>query len=407
MRKFLHDQKENIIYLLLWLLLFAAPLLSSYIKATSDEHLTVQWAEIMKVWRIYAIFLVIFLTHNFVLAPLLVHKRKKTLYFTTTACLLVVFILFNCMSGGPKRLGTPPPREPRLEKMNEEPRMGDKERPAPPFMRETPPMEDLGERPPMEELGNLPPLDGLRKDDNRPPLPLNEGDFVNTFFLILLLGMNIGVKFYFKSERDREELLALEHENLEQQLEYLKYQINPHFFMNTLNNIHALVDIEPEKAKTTIVDLSKLMRYVLYESSSMTVPLSRDIDFLRNYIKLMRLRYDERVTISVNIPDTIADYQIPPMLLITFVENAFKHGVSYQQESFVNIDIRISEQRLHFTCKNSIPQKDEQNMPDEGGVGLANVRQRLDLLFADNYQLDINDSDNIYSVSLNIPLFNL
>ena len=265
------------------------------------------------------------------------------------------------------------------------------------------------------------------------PFPFGPGDVVNTVFLILLLGMNLGVKLFFKGERDKQELQELQRKNLEQQLEYLKYQINPHFFMNTLNNIHALVDIDPEQAKTTIVDLSRLMRYVLYEGSEATVPLSRDIDFLGNYIKLMRLRYSDRVDISTHFPTTIPDLQIPPMLLITFVENAFKHGVSYQQQSFVSIGIELAGQRLHFLCKNSKPngqtrsegqgakskgqgsrfkvqgskpesETSDNAAPREGGVGLTNVQQRLDLIFADDYKLNISDGDDTYSVSLDIPL---
>ena len=118
----------------------------------------------------------------------------------------------------------------------------------------------------------------------------------------------------------------LEKENLNQQLEYLKYQINPHFFMNTLNNIHALVDIDPEKAKTTIVELSKMMRYLLYEGNNSLIPLHREVEFLRNYITLMKLRYTDKVKIDTDIPVSLPDRRLPPLLLITFVENAFKHG---------------------------------------------------------------------------------
>ena len=213
--------------------------------------------------------------------------------------------------------------------------------------------------------------------------------------------MNLGVKFYFKTRDDQKKLLRLEKENLEQQLEYLKYQINPHFFMNTLNNIHALVDIDAEKAKSTILELSKMMRFILYEGDKQGVPLTREFDFIRNYITLMELRYTDKVQIRVNLPQQAPDRLIPPLMLITFIENAFKHGISYQHPSFIDIMVDVQDDRLHFTCNNS---KAEKSNPEKGGVGLTNVRQRLKLLYDNNYTLHIQDNPDTYQVQLTIPL---
>ena len=395
MRLSLRNQKENIFYLILWLVLFAAPVLTSYIRATTGEEIPVHWPEIFHVWKIFAVFLIIFLIHNFVLAPLLVYKERKRLYLATTGCLVAVFVLFNCYSSHRKEGGRPD-LGPRME-------VNDK---MPPPMAEEQNLQGDNERPPFQKPR------GPKPDEMPPGLPLllTQGGIVNSLFLILLLGMNIGVKLYFKSDRDRKQILVLERENIESQLEYLKYQINPHFFMNTLNNIHALVDIDPEKAKTSIVDLSKLMRYVLYEGNHPMVPLGRDVDFLRNYLKLMQLRYTDHVSISVSIPDELPDSLIAPMLLITFVENAFKHGVSYQQQSFVSIKLQAEDQRLLFSCRNSKKQADQTGTQptskriSEGGVGLANVKKRLDLLYGRNYTLDIKDEAETYNVELNIPL---
>lgn len=118
--------------------------------------------------------------------------------------------------------------------------------------------------------------------------------------LLSLFGFNIGVKIFFKTEKDRMLLQQLESKNMEQQLEYLKYQITPHFFMNTLNNIHALIDINPEKAKDTLVELSKMMRYLLYEADKPLVPLQREDQFIYSYIKLMRLRFTEKSRSALN-----------------------------------------------------------------------------------------------------------
>ena len=213
--------------------------------------------------------------------------------------------------------------------------------------------------------------------------------------------MNLGVKLYFRQRRDQKQLALLEKQNLEQQLEYLKYQINPHFLMNTLNNIHALVDFDPEKAKSTILELSKMMRFVLYEGNKKGVPLDREIAFMQNYITLMKLRYTDKVRITVKVPESIPNNEVPPLMFITFIENAFKHGVSYRQDSFIDIEISINDGHLIFCCSNSrIPKEEDKH----GGVGLANVKQRLDLIYKDRYKLDINDEPSHYTVKLNIPL---
>ena len=219
--------------------------------------------------------------------------------------------------------------------------------------------------------------------------------------LILIFSANLGIKFYFKTRDDRKRLAELEKQNLEQQLEYLRYQINPHFFMNTLNNIHALVDIDPEKAKDTILELSKMMRYVLYEGNKQGVPLSRELDFIRHYVALMRLRYTDKVRISIDLPSEVPERQVPPLMLITFIENAFKHGVSYQRESFIDVKVTMEENKLCFSCRNS---KAEKPNEEKGGVGLANVRERLKLLYNNDYTLRIDDTADIYTVELIIPI---
>jgi LytS/YehU family sensor histidine kinase len=234
----------------------------------------------------------------------------------------------------------------------------------------------------------------------RPPAIAGEHDIVATVILILMFGVNLGVKGYFKSRNDQRKLAELEKQNMEQQLEYLKYQISPHFFMNTLNNIHALVDIDPVKAQETILELSKMMRFILYEGDKNGVPLSREMEFIRTYINLMRLRYTDKVTISVDLPAEVPDKTIPPLMLISFIENAFKHGISYQHPSYIYIKVDIGSE-LTFVCQNSKAEKPNQ---EKGGMGLQNVRQRLRLIYDDNFTLNIQDNPDAYEVELIIPL---
>ena len=234
-----------------------------------------------------------------------------------------------------------------------------------------------------------------------PPPIVGEHDIFAVVVLILMFGANVGIKGYFHNRDDRKRLAALEKQNLEHQLEYLRYQINPHFFMNTLNNIHALVDIDPAKAQETIVELSKMMRYVLYEGDKRGVPLTKELDFIRTYVALMQLRYTEKVKITLDLPEAVPNRQIPPLILITFIENAFKHGVSYQHESFIVVKVAVEADKLHFTCRNS---KAENPNEEKGGVGLANVRKRLNLLYDNHYTLSIHNEAKDYLVELTLSL---
>jgi sensor histidine kinase YesM len=144
-----------------------------------------------------------------------------------------------------------------------------------------------------------------------------------------------------------------------------------------------------------------MMRFVLYEGNKQSVPLSRELDFVRHYVALMQLRYTDKVRITLDLPTEVPDCQIPPLILITFIENAFKHGVSYQHESFIEVKMAIEGDSLIFECRNS---KAEVSNEEKGGVGLSNVRKRLDLLYEQNYTLNIHDEPQVYTVELTLPL---
>lgn len=221
-------------------------------------------------------------------------------------------------------------------------------------------------------------------------------------FSVLVAGFDTGLRSGMRWIVSENEKVNLEKENVANQLTMLKSQVSPHFFMNTLNNIHALIDTDTEEAKEAIIKLSKMMRYLLYETESEKTTLKKEVEFIESYVNLMKLRYTGKVRIILNLPAVIPDASIPPFLFTSFIENAFKHGISYQKESFIIIDLIPGSNRLLMIVKNS---KNEKNDPDGcSGIGIENTRKRLALLFGTNYHLDIIDNEDIFTVNLSIPV---
>jgi len=172
--------------------------------------------------------------------------------------------------------------------------------------------------------------------------------------------------------------------------------------MNTLNNIHSLVDINTNEAKEAIIKLSRMMRYLLYETDTEKTTLRKEIEFLESYINLMKLRFSEKVRISLKLPTVIPEKTIPPFLFISLIENAFKHGVSYREESFIDINLMIADERLLLVVMNS--KADNNPIKEYSGIGLDNTRKRLALIYGSNYHFDIIDKESLFTVNLSIPL---
>ena len=381
-------RKEHTIYSAIWAMLYASPVINIYTRMAGNPRITFSWNEILHAWEYTSTWLVMFAIHNFLLLPLLLRKRKTGTYLCLSFLILLtgMFITYLNRPMHKNRYKTRMEAEWEADSLAYERvaavRLGDGRYCSP---------QNPMRRKPLD----FQPID---------PLPmLGPGELVAFFGGLLLMGMNLGVKLYFMSQRDRERQKIIDQRNLEQQMEYLKYQVNPHFFMNTLNNIHALVDIDPERAKTTIVELSKMMRHILYEGSKKLIPLTREVEFLNLYVQLMRLRYTRKVHINVDVPPQLPELKLPPLMLIIFVENAFKHGISYREESFIDIKLRVENKRLLFSCCNSKPTQ-VQRTNEKGGMGLQNVRQRLELLYDDDYTLDISDGEKTYEVKLDIPM---
>ncbi len=371
---------ENLLYLALWIFMFTMPALSFFIHNIENlENINV-WPRLFETWRAMGAFCIVFVIHNMFLAPLLVYRNRTKAYLAALVSLVVCFQLYQCSIR---------PEEPEAAEQMMDYR-GKPERPVPPDK----PMRHMKKMIPSD----TPPQPKPRKRVH-PPMAFGGQDVMGLILTLLLFGLNLGVKFYFRSFDERKRMRDLERQNLQQQLDYLKYQINPHFFMNTLNNIHALVDIDAEEAKRTIEVLSKLMRYMLYDSNSDRAPLKKEIDFLSCYIELMRIRYTDRLKLTVDFPAEVPNRFIPPLIFVTFVENAFKHGVSYERASFICVRVKAHGKGVTFECRNSRNPEDT----NTGGVGLQNTRQRLDLIYSDKYSLLVNQEDDQFCVKLEMP----
>jgi two-component system, LytTR family, sensor kinase len=219
-------------------------------------------------------------------------------------------------------------------------------------------------------------------------------DLFGMLITLGILSISTSMVLVQKWQRDAQLRQVQEQQRVETELAFLKAQINPHFFFNTLNNIYALTLIDGETAREALHKLSRLMRYVLYDTQAATTLLSKEVAFVQDYIELMKLRLTDNVTVHFEPPQPLYDASIAPMLLLPFIENAFKHGVSGVQPSHIHIDMSQPDARhLRVAVRNSrFADKTEPSPERSNGIGLVNTRRRLDLLYPGRYSLTVRDS---------------
>ena len=219
--------------------------------------------------------------------------------------------------------------------------------------------------------------------------------FIGSFFVFLSTAFKFMVD-WFVNEKVK---TNLENEKLSAELAFLKSQINPHFLFNTLNNIYSLAYQQSDKTPAAILKLSEMMRYMLYESNEELVELSVEIRYLVNYIELQKLRFKNHAYVNLVITGAAQNQKIMPLVLISFVENAFKHGVDTEEQNPIDIKIDIEPDKIIFKVSNKINQN---NKDESGGIGLHNVKRRLDLFYKDHYCLDIDNQPGFYSTKLQL-----
>lgn len=347
---------ENIIYSLIWMLIFLMPVFFSGFEYKTN------WNRVFSEWIRFMPFLIIFLINNRLLVPKLLFQKRYQNYLIAT---IITVVIISLLASSYSRL-----------------------------------LIDIINRPMKLEFRGFEqgPPPSLRI-----PQPWHIVLMNNIIISLLIAGFNTAIKLSFQWAKDQQDIRELEKEHLQTELSFLKHQISPHFFMNTLNNIHALIDIEKEKAKDAIIRLSKMMRHLLYDSDLGKTSLEKEIEFIKSYLDLMKLRYSNQVRIYTSFPENTDDYKIPPLLFTSLIENAFKHGVSYRNDSFIELSIKLENNQLNFVLINSKHKKMEiKNEP--GGIGLFNLKKRLNLLYPGEFELKIDDKSDEFCVNLVIPL---
>jgi sensor histidine kinase YesM len=243
--------------------------------------------------------------------------------------------------------------------------------------------------------------EGFLPEGGGPPRRHSPSPFWN---ILLLFGTTYSIAIFWESMsfamKKEEETIRNKAEHIQTELKLLKSQINPHFLFNSLNNIYALSVMDSDKTQQSISYLSDMLRYVLYECEQPLVPLKKEIDYINNYIKLFSLKSSKPFSITTKFDVENSHFLVAPMLFIPFVENALKHGnIEQRQDSFINISIDSAPNEIVYIVENSFDSKKKQT-DATGGIGLRNVKKRLDILYADGHYLEVNNTDNSYKIKL-------
>lgn len=231
------------------------------------------------------------------------------------------------------------------------------------------------------------------------------GYFFSTF---LVAGLSTVGKIMVDWVTQNRKRVTVENESMQSELRFLKSQINPHFLFNTLNSLYALTLKKDDKAPDIVIKLSEMMRYMLYECNEPKVPLRKEINYLQNYLDLERLRQRKGIEIKLDVTGNVSDQMVAPLMLIPFLENSFKHGVNANiKDGFVHARLRIEQRVIHFELENSkgsvMPSQVHGNRPS-GGIGLVNVRRRLQLLYPNAHKLSVRETPSTYEVTLELDL---
>ncbi|MBN2348126.1 MAG: histidine kinase [Bacteroidales bacterium] len=226
----------------------------------------------------------------------------------------------------------------------------------------------------------------------------------SSYGILLIFLSSTVLRLLLKWSEDEKIKSETEKENIAAELSYLKKQVNPHFLFNSLNSIYSLSISKSEKTTDTILKLSSILRYMLYETNSKLVYFSEELEVIHNYIELQKLRLTDKVSVNYTLKGNPDSFKIEPLLLIPLIENAFKYGTDNVNNSFIDIQINITDKRLSFDVRNKKVFSPKKNNENASGIGIKNINRRLELLYPGDYKLNINDGQDLYHVHLTLYL---
>ena len=380
---------ESVMYLFIWLIFLIIPIITNnYSGQGSFKKVLYDWLSLIP-------FILVFLLNNYILLRRILFRGRTYLYvaslLTTVVIISITFFYLNPII----HKNDPEVLENRIL---QDPQYG-REEMRPGIHPDKPSNTPAG--PEIFKPGDNPP------SRNRIGAVTESSVFIliNTIFISLLLaGFNTAIAVTNKWSTEEQARKEIEKEHVESKLAFLQNQVNPHFLMNTLNNIHSLIEVDGQLAQSAVIKLSAMMRYLLYESGRGTTTLQREIEFLKSYLELMQLRVDKSVNVTLELPANFENVSLPPLLFISFIENAFKHGVSYREPSSMKFRLVRHSDSLEFSAVNTIPVfQSGKSENTQGGFGLENVRKRLDMLYGTRYRLVIEKTDREFRVNLSIP----
>lgn len=245
--------------------------------------------------------------------------------------------------------------------------------------------------------------DEMRNRPDPPPRPMHNWPLFN-FILTscLVTGLSLGLRVSEKLIRNEQLRKEAEEEKLNAELAFLKHQINPHFLFNTLNSIYSLALVKSDLTAEAVMKLSDMMRYVIQEAGHDRVPLDLELDYVRHYVELQKMRLSSKVDVQMDVPGNELPWLVPPMILVLFVENAFKHGTSAHEDAIINIRLETDNGMLTWTVTNPIFHGREK--PETFGVGIQNTRKRLGLIYPGRHTLEISETGDRFVARLSFPL---
>lgn len=351
-----------------WILFLSLPVLFVSSQSRSSDFLQILASPYT--WLFFATYIFIFYLNSWYLLPQLYFKKRFVLYAIAILVLLTAVWLLK-------------PFDRLVSSRNYS---GTEFRPEPP--------RNFKEPPPVKPFGRPP------DHDDEPGRRSPNVDVISIFLFFMILAMSLAIEIRHRLRNAEQRALQAEADKANAELSFLKAQINPHFLFNTLNNIYSLASAKSDHTAESIMKLSNIMRYVTDDVREEYVPLENEVAFISDYIDLQRLRLGDKMNVNFLVSGKIDDKKIAPLILMTFVENVFKYGISNREPSEIDIQLTGGDNVIRFFCQNKLYETRRQTESEGTGIGIANTKQRLEHLYSGKYELSINEEGNKFTVQL-------